>query len=465
MTPHQLRLCAEFMMILGIDIGTTTVTALLTDTDKKAVLHSVTLKNDSFIDGKDFEKLQDPVEIIDTVKRALGNVCAEHTPDAIGVTGQMHGILYLDAENKPCSPLMIWQDSRGNEIYEDGETYAEYLTRTTGIKAAAGFGLTTHFYNMKNELVPENAVMLCTIHDYLVSILTNTKPVTHSSDAASLGFFDIANLRFDDSALETVGIDKSFLPEVISKTDIAGNTCCDFLPHGIPVSVAIGDNQASFLGSVADPEKSILVNVGTGSQISFTTKETTPPSCGEIRPLTDNDYLFVGSSLCGGRAYAILKAFFAQCAQMFGGSDEDLYQKMDELSEDAFNITEPLTVNCEFCGTRETPATRGSIENINDENFTPKNLICGVLKGVCTELYTMYTKSQQLLSFEPETLVCSGNGLRKSHIWREIFSRTFSLPAGLPNHSEEAAIGACVFAGAASGIYTNIKASRDAILR
>lgn len=453
------------MNILGIDIGTTTVTCLILDTDKKAVSKSCTLKNNSFMKGDSFEKLQNPNIIIDTVKTAVKEVCADITPDAVGVTGQMHGILYLDKNNKPCSPLMIWQDERGNEIYKNGETYAEYLTKTTGIKAASGFGLTTHFYNLVNNTIPENAVMLSTVHDYLVGILTDKKPITHSSDAASLGFFDLKKLCFSQSALQKVGIEKNFLPEVITGTSQAGTTHCDFLPDGIPVGVAIGDNQASFFGSVAEPEKSVLVNVGTGSQVSFVTTDTVAPPCGEIRPLTENDYLFVGSSLCGGRAYAILKNFFALCADMLGGNKDGLYKKMDSLSENIFSLTDELTVNCEFCGSRENPFKRGSIENIGDENFTPEKLICGVLKGVCNELKTMYLDASALLDFTPEKLVCSGNGLRKSRIWREIFSRDFALSSELPRHSEEAAVGACVFASAATKIYKNIKASQDALLR
>lgn len=453
------------MNILGIDIGTTTVTCLILDTEKKQVARSCTLKNDSFIEGKAFERLQDPEIIINTVKAAIKEVCLDVTPDAIGVTGQMHGILYLDKNNAPLSPLMIWQDERGNALYENGETYAQYLTRTTGIKAASGFGLTTHFYNLKNSLVPEKAVMLSTIHDYLVSVLTNKKPVTHSSDAGSLGFFDLKALAFDKKALEIAGIDPEFLPEVFSETVIAGTTRCDFLPDGIPVAVAIGDNQASFLGSVAEPEKSVLVNVGTGSQVSFVTKSVTCPDGGEIRHLTDDEYIFVGASLCGGRAYAILKNFFSLCAKFLGGSDEKLYEKMDCLAAKEINNANKLTVNCEFCGTRENPAKRGYIDNIGDDNLTPEALSYGVLKGVTTELYDMYKGASELLESPPQKLVCSGNGLRKSDLWRQIFCNDFGLPAELPLHSEEAAIGSCVFACAASGIYNNIKASCDALLR
>lgn len=434
------------MNILGIDIGTTTVTALIFNSESSEIIKSCTLKNDSFINGRSFERLQDTNIIIEAVKNAVSEACEKLTPDAVGVTGQMHGIVYLDKSCKPCSPLMIWQDERGNEIYKNGKTYAEYLTQLTGIKAASGFGLTTHFYNTVNCEVPENAVMLCTVHDYLVSLLTNKKPVTHSSDAASLGFYDLKNNCFDKDALKKADIDCAFLPEVIKETAFVGETDCDFLPEGIPVSVAIGDNQASFLGSVAHADSSVLVNVGTGSQISFATKSTVAPSCGEIRPLTDDRYIFVGSSLCGGRAYAILKSFFEQCADMLGGSKDNLYKVMDSLSENIFNIDNEITVNCEFCGTRENPKLRGSITDIDDKNFTPEKLICGFLKGVCNELYEMYEKAGKLLDFTPSTLVCSGNGLRKSAVWRKVFENKFGLPAELPKNSEEASVGACNFA-------------------
>lgn len=453
------------MKILGIDIGTTTITALILDTAKKEVLKSSTVSNDSFIDGRSFERIQSVEKIVSRVKEAVTSVCNEHTPDAIGITGQMHGILYLDKDNHPCSHLMIWQDERGNLPYKNGETYAEFLTRETGIKAASGFGLTTHFYNMVNSEIPKDAVMLSTIHDYIASLITNTRPVTHSSDGASLGFFNLKDKCFDEDALKIAGISKDFLPEVITTTSVIGKSDCDFIADGIPVAVAIGDNQASFIGSVCEPEGSILVNVGTGSQISFVTEDVTQLKTGEIRPLTDDKYIFVGASLCGGRAYAVLKTFFSLCADMLGGSKDNLYKKMDELSENIFSDRNELFVNCEFCGSRENPTARGSITNIGTENFTPENLICGVLKGVSKELEGMYSSAMQLLRFTPKKLVCSGNGLRKSEIWRKVFENDFNLPSELPKYSEEACVGACVFASSATGEFPNIETAQNNLLR
>lgn len=453
------------MSILGIDIGTTTITALLFDEKHGKIINKSTLKNESFIESNyDFEKIQDPQIIIETVKKAINEITDGCDISSIGVTGQMHGILYLDSENYPVSPLYTWQDLRGNENYKGNFSYAEFLTETTDYKSATGFGLTTHFYNIKNHLVPKRAVKLSTIHDYLVSVLTNQSPVTHTSDAASLGFFDLRHHRFDNIGLLEAGIDPEILPKVISKTSIAGTTNCDFLPDGIPVAVAIGDNQASFIGSMTNPDNSILVNVGTGSQVSFITSHIKSTTTGEIRPLTDNEYIFVGSSLCGGRAYQILRNFFKDCQDAFGGNGDNLYEKMDELSENIEKIKDPLKINCEFAGTRSHPEKRGSIENISIKNFTPTNLICGVLVGVADELKEMYEEAKDLLEFRPRTLVGSGNGIRKSKVWRYIFTKEFELELKLPKHPEEAAVGACIFASVANGNYRNIREAQKILL-
>ncbi|MBR2875615.1 MAG: hypothetical protein IKC01_00580 [Clostridia bacterium] len=453
------------MNILGIDIGTTTITALLLNEESGKVVRKATLRNNSFVPSDlPFARLQNPEMIIDTVISAVEQITDGTNISAIGVTGQMHGILYLDETNTAVSPLITWQDLRGNELYENGYTYAEFLTKTTDFKAATGFGLTTHFFNTKNHLVPKKAKKICTIHDYLVSILTDENPITHSSDAASLGFYDLKHHKFDNVQLLEVGIDPDILPQVIKNTKIVGKTNCDFLPPDIPVAVAIGDNQASFIGSMLNPENTILVNVGTGSQISFITNSLKSTESGEVRPLSDDEYIFVCSSLCGGRSYQILKNFFVSCNELLGGTEDDLYSKMDLLSEEIYNIKDPLKINCEFSGTRANPEKRGSIENISPENFTPTHMICGVLTGVADELKLLYEDSKSHLPFNPRSLVGSGNGLRKSAVWRSIFKKEFNLDISLPKHSEEAAVGACIFASVANGKYRNIRDAQKILL-
>ncbi|OQA49096.1 MAG: Glycerol kinase [Firmicutes bacterium ADurb.Bin300] len=442
------------MFTIGLDIGTTNICVAMTEMETRRLVKTVTLKNDSFVVGeKPFQKMQDPEKIFGIVKKALSELMNTNTDiGAIGVTGQMHGIVYCDKSGKHVSPLFTWQDCSGNEAFM-GTTYCGYINKKTGYKTASGFGLVTHFYNTLNGITPLNSYKFCTIHDYIVMRLCALKePLVHISDAASFGIYDLVNNRFDFNSLDRLGLDSDILPNVTEKTVFAGKTNVDFLPKGIPVTVAIGDNQASFLGSVKSPPDSVLVNMGTGSQISVMTELVTCPSSGEIRPFLENTYLFVGSSLCGGRAYQILESFFKDCRVLFGlpeNDDESLFPSMDKLSEKAFELSNPLLVGCEFCGTRENPDKRGVIENIGVDNFTPAHLICGVLRGTVNELFEIFESYRPYLTSQPKRLIGSGNGIRKSAVWQKLFEERFNMKLTVSENKEEAAYGASVFANKA----------------
>ena len=132
------------MIAIGLDIGTTTISGVVMDGAQ--VLASRTIPNDAFLPAaKPWERIQDPRKILD---RALSLVKGLRTayPDAacLGVTGQMHGIVYLDRFGEPCSPLCTWQDGRGSLSAGGGETYASQLSRLTGHPMSTGFGLCTH---------------------------------------------------------------------------------------------------------------------------------------------------------------------------------------------------------------------------------------------------------------------------------------------------------------------------------
>ncbi|MBQ2017498.1 MAG: membrane protein insertase YidC, partial [Alphaproteobacteria bacterium] len=85
----------------------------------------------------------------------------------------------------------------------------------TGYRISPGYGLATHYANTLDGTVPENAVMLCTVMDYLVMELTGRKkPLMHSSNAASLGLYRICDNTFDRDAVLRCGLDPDFLPDV-----------------------------------------------------------------------------------------------------------------------------------------------------------------------------------------------------------------------------------------------------------
>lgn len=425
------------MKAIGLDIGTTSICGILADIHSGAVEKSITLPNDSGLSSPNvWEKIQSPLRILETVHIILSKLMCDGVV-SIGVTGQMHGIMYVDAEGNAVSPLYTWQDGRGDLAFQN-TTYARFLN------SATGYGLVTDFYNEKNGLVPETAEKFCTIHDFVVMKLCGNKaPVVHVSDAASFGLYDLKNNAF------TIVNDR--IPEVVHGVQTAGYY------KNIPVTVAIGDNQASFIGSVRD-QNAVLVNVGTGSQISVLSDEIYSVRGLETRPLYDDKYILVGSALCGGRSFAALECFFREvvflatkekCASLYG----PMLDAIDNLKETG------LIFDNRFCGTREMPDLRGSIQNISLENFTPENFIFGSLYAISDELFQMYQKTGKTCG----ALVGSGNGNRKNKKLRQMFEAAFSCKMNIPNQQEEASFGAMLFSLAGAKVYESIEEAQKII--
>lgn len=447
------------LRFIGLDIGTTTVSAVAIDGENGKVLKAITVDNDTVITSNNpARRMQDAEKIKEKVLNLKEELVKEFSPvDAIGVTGQMHGMVYINAEGKAISPLYTWQDASGSLSYK-GSTYAEYLTGLTGYSMASGYGLVTDYVNRDKGEAPAGAVTLCTIHDYIVMALTGRKtPLMHSSDAASYGCFSIAEDCFDKQAIAELGLDSGFLPEVTGDIAIAGETA-----EGIPVTVAIGDNQASVIGSVKG-EGCALVNIGTGSQVSVLTHTPAVFSEGEVRPLGANSYMLVGAPLCGGRSFALLHNFFKECAALFGGDTSKIYPVMDAIAENAPEA-HSLSVDTRFCGTRKNPDMKGSISEISDTNFTPSELTRGFLWGMAEELYSLYARMLPLTDTPVIKIAGSGNAIRKSKVLKAYLEEKFGLALNIPAHREEAAFGAALFSAVASGKYKSLAEAQEKLV-
>ena len=428
-------------LYLGIDIGTTNIGFSLSKEHNAEQLCAYSIPNGCDIKSSySFEHIQDAELILQKIQKELYSLLGKYGSfSAIGLSTQMHGMLYLDSEGNAVSKLFTWQDERGNEIYKNGVSYAHHIKETTGCDAKSGYGLVTHFYNLANRLVPQNAVTFCSVGDYIGMKLCKLKrPVIHTSVAASFGLFDPKNLCFDLTAAKKLGISPDFLPQITNENKIIG------FYKETAVCVCIGDNQASFLGSV-EKDTDMLLNFGTGSQISFVnTYRENLGSC-ELRPYTGGKFLVCGASLCGGRAYAILENFFSNYMSQAGVKRESQYETLnrlalEELEKDSVNL--PI-FDTRFCGTRSNHDLSASITNLTEENFTPSKLIASLLYGMVNELYQMYTDAQRPAF---STLYASGGGVRKNKALQIIIEKVFGKEPVLPEIREEAAYGCAKFA-------------------
>ena len=428
------------MHYIGIDIGTSSICGVAYNPESGAT-HTVTRANKASLQTDDTdEKIQDPDSIADCVRSILNELIDTHSDAvSIGLSGQMHGILYVGSEGNALSPLYTWQDGRGNRPMNNGRSYAEYLEEISGYPVATGYGLVTHFYNSRNDLVPHNASRLCTIMDYVGMRLAGRRtPITDCSNGASLGFFDKRRLCFDHNALSRAGIDAAILPDLALSATMLGHY------RNIPVYSAIGDNQAAYIGSVADRSSAVHVTVGTSSQISVYTPEYVEVDTLDTRPLPGGGYILVGAELCGGYSFAILKNFFAETARLICGkamSDSDIYAAMMSVP---YLADSALSVETLFDGTRQDPGKRGSVTGISSSNFTPQELICGFARGICDALHAYYRLLPPSLQENKTHIVASGNGLRRNPLLRQALEDHFGLPVILSACAEEAALGAAL---------------------
>jgi sedoheptulokinase len=446
------------MKLAGIDLGTTTICGLLLDADSGEIVSVRTEPTTAVLRGASpWEALQDPETILGIAESIVGGFLDRHGDiRAIGVAGQMHGILYVDSAGRAVSPLFTWQDGRGDQKRPDGTTYAEWISRSAGMPLSTGMGFVTHVVNAQSGSVPAAAASVCTIADYVAMRLCGARtPVMDATNAASLGCFDLDRLDFRRDAMEKLGVDPSLFPVVAADYPALGET-----RGRVPVHVGMGDNQASYLGSVAELSGSLLVNIGTGSQLSaFAAQRMDIPGI-DTRPFPLGGYIGVGAALCGGRAYALLHEFFDRTVRLFTGATASAsWDVMNAVDESSLSTLERLIVDTRFNGTRRDPGVRGSITNLSPPTFNPESLIVGVREGIADELLGFLDLFPARARGGLRLMAGSGNGIRLNRGLQSVFETRLGMRMNVPRHREETSFGAALLAGVASGAIPDLGAA------
>ena len=164
---------------IGIDIGTTTISAAVVGLERKRVIETYTMLGESDRSAAEpgFHE-QDVDKIMDKVMRIAEFLTSSYPCTvSIGLTGQMHGVVCVDSNGRAVSSLYTWQDERADRRMNGKATYCEHLEALTGKRMNSGFGFATLYYNRKQGLLPPDAVTFCTIMDYAGMVLTGRKRI------------------------------------------------------------------------------------------------------------------------------------------------------------------------------------------------------------------------------------------------------------------------------------------------
>lgn len=468
-------------LFLGLDVGTTSVSVALFDADASRLVAARSLPHGAGRAGTLSGRAElDLGALWDAAVGALGEVAAEARGHgdvgALGVTGQMHGLALVQPGGAPVAPAITWQDQRATERDEAGATYLERFVSEAGGPAAfermgalpaTGYLGPSLYWLHRHNLIPAPPVTACLIPDAIVARLTGASPVTDATDAASTGLYDVAAGAWDLELLRRLGLPEGLLAPVRAWGEIAGWLRPEVagrvgLRAGLPVSVAIGDNQASFIGSVRDAARSLLINIGTGAQVSTlldTFASTRGPGL-EVRPFSAGRYLLVGAGLYGGASYALLRDLVRGIGEVFFGAqgDEGLYDHMNRLAAAVPAGSDGLRCLPLFSGTRVDPSARGSFTGIGTHNLTLGHLARALLEGIADQLGALYDAMRPLAGARSE-LVGAGNTIMRNALLARILATRFGLPLHLPAFDEPAAVGAALVAATAVGAFSDIDAA------
>ncbi|MHB1319826.1 MAG: sedoheptulokinase [Anaerolineae bacterium] len=456
-------------IVLGLDVGTTSLSAVAFDCDSRRAVGQLTLPNegariaalpgDMLAAELDLACVGSQVtELLDGIVHSLP---AGASVLAIGVTGQQHGMALLDDRNQPVGSAITWQDQRTlGRIPGESRTWLQAFVEDAGgpgaftamgCQPAAGFLGPSLYWWMNQPSSHPDGLHLCLIPDAIVSILTGTSPVTDVTDGGSSGLMNIVKGDWAWEVIDSLRLPRDLFPPVVPagrphallRESIAAAAG---LPS-IPVCVAAGDNQASFAGSVRDPLATVLVNVGTGGQISTLVPSFTRLEGIETRAFFGSQYLLVGAGLYGGRAYAYLQSLFQEVgAALFDQEASiELYEKMNGLAAQVPSGSDGLRCAPLFTGTRDEPDRRASFTGIGPTNLTPGHLARALLEGIAEGFWEQYSTMLSAAGAR-EMLVGAGNGLTQNRVLADVIARRFALALHLTGGVEAAALGAALLA-------------------
>ena len=470
---------------IGLDIGTSKISAVALDARGELTAMASRPNEADLSRTPPGRHEQSPARILGTavdVLRALAERLESRASSvaAIGLTGQMHGALLADERLEPITPLATWRDHRADEPAGAGRTVLqEFIDRAgadalaaTGTVPAAGYLGPTVYWYLRNQGLPSNARWALLIHDWVAARLAGVaEPVTDPTDAASTGLYDLHRAEWSAAVTKAVEINPGLLATLRKAGSPIGSLDADVasetgLPESASVHTALGDNQASVLAALRRPSREVIVNIGTGGQISAVTREFLTGEGLEARPFPGGKFLLVGASLCGGAAFAYLAEHYARVLGELGGrrlSADHIMSELTRLAERAPAGAAGLTVEPFFLGKRSQPGRRGVVQGMSIANNTPAHWARAFMEGLVEELADGYRAMRRAGLDERTRLVGSGNGIRRNTVMRQAAMTAFGLPLAIPAWREEAACGAALAAMVGAGAIASFDAVRKVV--
>jgi xylulokinase len=251
-------------VLIGIDVGTTATKGVAIDpegtvlaTEEAGYQLSTPRPGWSEQDPEDWWRATETV--LTRLTEAVGD------PAGIGLSGQMHGLVALDARDRPLRPAILWNDQRTQAECDEIESTIglDRLISLTGNRALTGFTAPKLLWLRHHEPeIYKNIKRIALPKDYVRLRLTG-EHATDVSDASGTVLLDVANRAWSDEVLDALRIDKAWLPTLHESPDTSGET----RDTHIPVAAGAGDQAAGAVGVGVDRPGPLSIALGTSGVV------------------------------------------------------------------------------------------------------------------------------------------------------------------------------------------------------
>jgi xylulokinase len=265
---------------LGLDIGTSSVKALLIDGDQRVVADVSTPL--ALSRPHPLWSEQNPVDWVEGVEAAAAAV-RRHAPDAfarlsgIGLSGQMHGATFVDERGAALRPAILWNDGRAFAECAELERRVPDFRRRAGNIAMPGFTAPKVLWVAAHEPSVLAATARVLLPKDFVRLHLSGEAVSDMSDASGTLWLDIAERRWDDELLAASGLNRSHMPRLVEGSAVSATlspavaSAWGLSGRRIPIAGGAGDNAASAIGVGAIQPGAGFVSLGTSGVIFSST--------------------------------------------------------------------------------------------------------------------------------------------------------------------------------------------------
>ena len=464
--------------ILGVDIGTSGTKTVLFSEDGVPV-SSATYEYPLYTPRNGYAE-QDPIDwwnaVVNGIRQVIEDSGAAPTDiKGIGLSGQMHGLVMLDGDNRVIRRSIIWCDQRtANEVKEiTDKVGAERLIDITANPAITGFTDAKIMWVKNNE--PQNYEKCRHIllpKDYIRFMLTG-EYATEVSDASGMQLLDIPNRCWSDEVLDKLGIDKSLLAKVYESPEITGKVTKQVaeltgLAEGTIVVGGAGDNAAAAVGTGVVEDGKAFTTIGSSGVVFAHTSDISIDKKGRVHTFccaVPNCWHVMGVTQSAGLS---LKWF----------RDNLCWSEMEtalNMGVDPYYLTDkaameiPIGANkllyMPYLNGERTPHLdpncRGAFVGLSTMH-KKKDMIRAVMEGVSYSLRDCVEVMREMKINVTDMMACGGGG--SSPLWRQMLADLYACPVKTTQNKEGPALGVALLAAVGAGIYSTVSEACKAVI-